>query len=224
MDVVDQIKQAVINGKVDADSQYPPGSEGEPGVRELVQEALDSGKDVDVVLNQGLIEAMKIVGDKFDKHEYFVPEMLLSAEAMKAGMKLLEPHLSSAQQEQKGVVIIGTVKGDIHDIGKNLVSIMLEGAGFKVIDLGTDNSADEFLEQAREHPSAIVGLSALLTTTMQYMREVIQSLRENGMENKVLIGGAPVHQAFAEEIQADGYSKNATGAVSKVSELLGVRA
>lgn len=191
-------------------------------VDELVKAALAEGVSAEDLLNEELIRAMDEVGERFERGETFVPEMLVSAKAMKAGLAVLKPHLVQAGVSSIGRVVIGTVKGDLHDIGKNLVSMMLEGAGFEVIDLGTDVAPEEFASASREHAPEIVGMSALLTTTMQGMRDAIEAIDDIGMREqvKIIIGGAPVTQSYAENIQADGYAPDASKAVSLAKSLV----
>jgi 5-methyltetrahydrofolate--homocysteine methyltransferase len=165
---------------------------------------------------------MDTVGDKFSKGEYYVPEMLFSAKAMKAGLAILSPHIIDTSALTVGKVILGTVQGDMHDIGKNLVGMMLEGAGFEVIDLGINTPPEKFLEAAQKHPEAVVGMSALLTITMGKMKDVIELLKNKGIKNKVIIGGAPVTQNFASQIGAHGYAPDASQAVVKTKELLAI--
>jgi 5-methyltetrahydrofolate--homocysteine methyltransferase len=174
------------------------------------------------ILNESLIAAMAEVGDRFEKREFFVPEMLIAARAMKAGVSVLKPHLGQEAMGAAGTVVIGTVAGDLHDIGKNLVIMMLEGAGFEVIDLGVDVQADAFVQAVREHSPQLVGMSALLTTTMLSMTSTIEAIREAGLRDsvKVMIGGAPVTQRFADEIGADVYGQDANAAVRKAKEAL----
>lgn len=192
-------------------------------VKVLVQEALDEKLDPAEILNQGMINAMSVVGDKFKKNEIFVPEMLVAARAMKAGVEILRPHLVNADIQSVGKVIIGTVAGDLHDIGKNLVAMMIEGAGFEVIDLGVDVSADKFVAAINETPDAnIVGLSALLTTTMPAMKEAVEAIRSNCREIKIMVGGAPVTQDYSDEIGADGYSEDAASAAELAKKLSNV--
>lgn len=188
-------------------------------VVELVNSELDKGTDVDTILNEGLIAAMDEVGSLFSEGELFVPEMLRSAQAMKAGLDLLKPHLAQGVSKSAGTIIIGTVKGDLHDIGKNLVSMMMEGAGFEVVDLGVDVDTDKFINVAKEKNADVICMSALLTTTMPAMEEVIKAIKEQGLQVKTMVGGAPVTQAFADQIGADGYSEDAPGAVEKAREL-----
>ncbi|RLB03806.1 MAG: cobalamin-binding protein, partial [Deltaproteobacteria bacterium] len=166
---------------------------------------------------------MNVVGEKFKKLEIFVPQVLLSARAMKAGMEVLRPILAQKKVKATGKVVLGTVRGDQHDIGKNLVGMMLEGAGFEVFDLGVNVPESKFVEAAKEKNADIVGMSALLTTTMPHMKTTIEALRANGLKVKVLVGGAPVTQKFADEIEADAYGANAAEAVEKAKELLGIQ-
>jgi 5-methyltetrahydrofolate--homocysteine methyltransferase len=182
---------------------------------EHVQTALDSGITPDVILKEGMIAAMSEVGRLFEEGEFFVPEMLVSARAMQAGLAVLKPYLVETGVEPIGTVVIGTVQGDLHDIGKNLVAMMLEGAGFAVVDLGVDVKADEYVAAAQEHNAQIVAMSALLTTTMPRMKTTIEALREAsgiGERIKIMVGGAPVTAAYAESIGADGYAADASQA------------
>ncbi|AEM79468.1 corrinoid protein [Thermoanaerobacter wiegelii] len=183
-------------------------------VKELVQKALDDGIRPNDILNNGLIEGMSIVGVKFKNNEIYVPEVLIAARAMQAGMDVLKPLLTASGVEPIGKVVIGTVQGDLHDIGKNLVKMMMQGAGFEVIDLGVDVSAEKFIEAVNEYNPNIVAMSALLTTTMIQMKNVIEALKNAGLRDKVkvMVGGAPVTANFAKEIGADGYAKDAAEA------------
>ena len=192
----------------------------EATVKAKTQAELDGGTDIGSILNDGLISAMDEVGERFSAGELFVPEMLMAAQAMKAGLEILKPHLAAGQSQSKGVVVIGTVKGDLHDIGKNLVSMMMEGAGFDVVDLGVDVESEAFVKTAAEKNANVIALSALLTTTMPAMESTIKAVKEAGMVTKTIIGGAPVTQAFADQIGADGYSADAPGAVKLVKELV----
>jgi 5-methyltetrahydrofolate--homocysteine methyltransferase len=190
--------------------------------KEQVQAALDLNLEPSQILNEGMIAAMAEVGERFEKGEYFVPEMLIAARAMQQGLTILKPHLQQSDIVSQGKVVIGTVKGDLHDIGKNLVSMMLEGAGFEMIDLGTDVSADKFLEAVKDVPADVIAMSALLTTTMPQMKTVIETLKEAGIRDqvKVIIGGAPVTDSYAQEIGADGYAADASRAVKLAKSLL----
>ena len=190
------------------------------GVVDLVKAELDKGMEINSILNDGLIGAMDIVGKKFSDGELFVPEMLQAAKAMKAGLEVLKPHLSGEAAVTKGTIVIGTVKGDLHDIGKNLVAMMMEGAGFNVVDLGVDVAADKFVQSARENSAGVVALSALLTTTMPAMETTVAAIKEAGLAAMTIIGGAPVTEAFADQVGSDGCSDDAPGAVELVRKLM----
>ena len=188
----------------------------------LVEQALKEGIEPSVILNEGMISAMGVVGEKFKNNEIFVPEMLIAARAMKKGVEVLQPYLAKQGVEPIGKVILGTVSGDLHDIGKNLVGMMIEGAGFKVIDLGVDVPPEKFIEAMKENPDCkIVALSALLTSTMPALTSTIKAIEEAGLRNtvKIMVGGAPVTQAFADEIGADGYSEDAASAAELAKKL-----
>ncbi len=189
-------------------------------VKQLVEDSLNQGVDPKAILDDGLLAGMMIVGEKFKKNEVFVPEVLVAARAMSAGLSILEPKLVEIGNEPVGKAIIGTVKGDLHDIGKNLVSMMLKGAGFEVIDLGTDVDAETFISKAEETGADIIGMSALLTTTMPYMKNVIDTLKEKELRDKyiVMVGGAPVNEAFAEQIGADFYTADAPSAATTAKQ------
>lgn len=208
-------KEAIFQGILEGDM---------PAVQEATQGALESGMSAGEILNEAMIPAMDEVGRLFEENEYYVPELLIAARAMKAGLEILRPELVATGIEPKGKVALGTVKGDLHDIGKNLVGIMIEGAGFEIIDLGVDVSPDQFVQAVTEQGAQVVGLSALLTTTMPSMQRTIDALKEAGVRDrvKVIIGGAPVTQKYADEIGADGYSRDAASAAKLVKQLLGV--
>jgi len=190
---------------------------------ELTQKLVDAGVTPKQILDEGLIAGMSIAGEKFKNGEYFVPEILVAARAMKASMEILRPLLVATDVQPIGTIVIGTVRGDLHDIGKNLVAMMVEGAGFKVVDLGVDVTADKFIAAAKEHNAQIVGMSALLTTTMTYIPEVIKAFDAEGLRPKVklIVGGAPVTQEWANQIGADAYAPDAATAVDRCKELLG---
>jgi 5-methyltetrahydrofolate--homocysteine methyltransferase len=192
-------------------------------VQQQVEACLANGIDPGEILNAGLVSAMAEVGRLFEEGEYYVPEMLVSARTMKAGLDILRPYLIQAKVKSAGKVLIGTVQGDLHDLGKNLVAMMLEGAGFEVIDLGTDVTPDDFVRNAQEKQTDIIAMSALLTTTMPLMKETINALINSGMRSsvKVLIGGAPITQKFADDIGADGFGADASRAVVVAKELVG---
>jgi 5-methyltetrahydrofolate--homocysteine methyltransferase len=202
--------QAVIEGDVDV-------------MEELTEDALDEGVAAQEILNEGLMVGMNHVGQEFKAGNMFVPEVLRSAKAMKESMKLLEPMLAAGEAQATGKVLLGTVKGDLHDIGKNLVGMMCEGAGFEVRDLGTDVEPNAFLEAIKEFEPDIVGMSALLTTTMRAMGDTVKALEEAGLRDrvKVMVGGAPVTQRFADDIGADGYAANAASASDMAKKFVG---
>ena len=190
-------------------------------VKAMTEEALADGRPVEEVLQEGLVAGMSVVGEDFKHNRLYVPQVLVAARAMKAGMAILKPLLTETDARGRGgTIVMGTVKGDLHDIGKNLVCMMAEGAGFRIVDLGVDQSADRFLEAAREHQAGIVGMSALLTTTMPYMKTVIDLFRAEALHPvRLCVGGAPVSEMFAEEIGADGYAADAASAVELFQKL-----
>jgi 5-methyltetrahydrofolate--homocysteine methyltransferase len=203
------LADAVINGQKDE-------------AEKLTQEAIDEGVKPSTIINDGLIAGMSVVGEKFKNNEFYVPEVLIAARAMQSAMGHVKPLLTEGEMQSKGKVVIGTVKGDLHDIGKNLVAMMLEGGGYDVIDLEVDVSPDDFVSTASEQDANCIALSALLTTTMPSMKDTVDALVEAGLKDqvKVVIGGAPVTQSYADEIGADGYAPDAASAVDKVAELL----
>jgi 5-methyltetrahydrofolate--homocysteine methyltransferase len=207
------IVQAIFTGVLEGHAEL---------VRQKVPEALVSGVAPATILNEGMIAAMAEVGRLFEAGEYFVPEMLIAARAMKTGTEILKPHLQEAQVRSAGKVVIGTVKGDLHDIGKNLVGMMLEGAGFEIHDLGTDVPPEKFVEAVRTTGANVVGMSALLTTTMPSMKSIIEGLAKAGLRHqvKVIVGGAPLTDAYARQIGADGYAPDASRAVALTKSLL----
>ena len=192
-------------------------------VKTLVNEAVEQGCTADQILNEALVVGMMELGEKFKNNEVYVPEVLIAARAMKAGMTIIKPLLLDSGVEMKGTVAIGTVKGDLHDIGKNLVAMMLEGAGFNVIDLGVDVTPEQYVECVKNNNVQVVGMSALLTTTMTSMKEIIDALKDAGLRDqvKVIIGGAPITQEYADEIGADGFSVDAASATELAKKLLG---
>jgi Predicted cobalamin binding protein len=181
---------------------------GQPGASELTKEILEKGANPQDILNTALVPAMNRVGNKFTEGKIFVPQMLLSAKAMNESMKFLKPYFLSGEIKRKGVFIIGTVAGDLHDIGKNLVGMMVEGAGWEVVDLGVDVSAEKYIQALDEHPGAVCGMSALLTTTMSNMHPMITTIREKHPNTKIIVGGAPLNAQFAAEIGADAYGRD----------------
>ena len=192
-------------------------------VKELVQQAIDEGIPVQQILDEGLLSGMGVIGEKFKNNEVFVPEVLVAARAMNMGAQLLKPLMADAGVEAAGKVCIGTVKGDLHDIGKNLVALMLKNYGFQVIDLGKDVPKEKIIEAAIEHNAQIIALSALMTTTMQEMRNVVEYAKEKGVTAKIMIGGAVITQDYADEIHADGYSRDAADAVRLAKRLVGMQ-
>jgi 5-methyltetrahydrofolate--homocysteine methyltransferase len=215
-EIMERIALNVIQGRVEAEDEgFDEGLEGQDAVTELVEGALTQGIDPKSIVIDGLTKAMEVVGEKFEKEEYLIPDMLASAECVGAAMDILSPHLIHAGVESKGKFVIATVAGDLHDIGKNIVAIMLKGAGYEVIDLGNNVPTDRIAETVRESQAQFLGLSALLTTTMRVMGEVVGRLEQEGLRDKVtvFIGGAPTSQEFADEIGADVYCKDAFQAI-----------
>jgi len=208
MDLYEEISASVQKGDSDQ-------------VKVLVEKALAQDLPVDKVLNKGLIAGMNVIGERFKAMDIFIPEVLVSARAMNMGLEMIKPLLAKAKVKAKGKVVIGTVRGDLHDIGKNIVAMMLRGAGYEVIDLGADVPKEKFLEHVKKEGADIVAMSALLTTTMTYMREVVEELEKAKLKSKVkvIIGGAPVSQAYAERIKADGYAPDAALAVDLLKRL-----
>ncbi len=213
-ELLEQISQSLVDGDPDA-------------TEALAKQALDEGLEPLVIIREGLMPGMNIVGDFFARGDYFLPDLIIAADGMKRAMELLEPELTARQQalEAPGVIVIGTVKGDIHEIGKSLVATMLSANGFKVYDLGVDVPVAVFIDKVKETNANLLGLSALLTTTMTMQREVIKQLVNAGLRDqvKVLVGGAPVTRSWAEEIGADGYAEDAMGAVALAKRLAGVK-
>ena len=215
-----KLSEAVEAGKVDKKSPYPPALKGQDGADELARQALASGVAATDVLGEALVPAMDRVGQKFSENKIFVPQMLMSAKAMGAAMNHLKPYFQSGEVKTKGTFIIGTVKGDLHDIGKNLVAMMVEGGGWTIIDLGVDVNEDSFSQAVSENPGAVVGLSALLTTTMANMEVIVQKIKTSNPGTKVLVGGAPLTDEFRAKIGADFYSPDPRGAVEYLKELV----
>jgi 5-methyltetrahydrofolate--homocysteine methyltransferase len=205
------LAEAVING----DSEE---------VTNLTQQALDEDMDLNEIINSGLIAGMDVIGERFKNNEIFIPEVMISAHAMHAGMAILKPLFSSKGLEPKGVIVIATVKGDVHDIGKNLVAMMFESAGFKVIDLGIDVDSPKIVKAINAHQPNILALSTLLTTTLDNMKNIIETLKSEGLRDsvKIMVGGAAVNEPYADELGVDGYAKDASLAVDKAKEILGL--
>jgi len=219
-ELLERISRCVEFGKSDKSSPYPPDMKGQDGADELTRQALESGIKPGDILDKALIPAMSLVGDKFSRKIIYVPQMLMAAKAMNSAMKHLKPFFQSGETKRKGKFIIGTVSGDLHDIGKNLVAMMIEGNGWEVIDLGVDVSTDKFLKAIAENPDAVIGLSALLTTTMENMKKTVAAIRENYSGSKILVGGAPVTMDFCISIGADFYSPDPQGAVNYLNQLV----
>lgn len=213
MDIFDELQEAVITGD-------------QARVIDLTGYFLEAGKPAKEILQEGLIPGMAVVGQRFKDGEYFIPEMLLAARALNAGLDILKPLLEDSDFEPVAKVVVGTVKGDIHDIGKNLVSIMLRGGGFEVIDAGVDVPPERFIELVKESGASLVGLSALLTTTMPSIKDTIDAFVADGVREsvKIMVGGAPVSEKYAQEIGADGYAKNSSAAVDVARKLVGADA
>jgi 5-methyltetrahydrofolate--homocysteine methyltransferase len=205
--MLDKLREALVSGRKDE-------------VEALVDEALSAGLPTRRILNEGLIAGMEKLGELFKNNEVFIPEVLVAARAMNAGLTKLEPFLIKDKIEPRGLVVIGTVKGDLHDIGKNLVAMMLKGAGYKIVDLGADVASEKFVEAARRNEADIVALSALLTTTMIQMKGVVEALRQAGIDVPVIVGGAPLTQDYAGQIGANGYAPDAASAVDLVRRLV----
>lgn len=219
---IEKIAWNVIQGRVVAEDEgIEEGYEGQPAVSELIMEALGKGINAKNLVLRALTPSMEIVGEKFDKGDYLIPDMLASAECVGEAMDILAPHMADSGLESKGKFLLATVAGDLHDIGKNIVNIMLKGAGFEVVDLGNDVSAETIATEVKKNGTAYIGLSALLTTTMREMRTVIDLLKAEGLRDQVfvLIGGAPTSEAFAAEIGADAYCRDAFHAIEVLQEL-----
>lgn len=209
MEIVKNLADAIVDGDAQA-------------AKSFTEEALEKKISAEDILNQGLVRGMNIVSDRFKNNEIFIPEVLVAARAMKAGMSIIRPLLAAANVKSQGKVVIGTVGGDLHDIGKNIVAMLLEGAGFEIVDLGADVPQEKFLESVKREKPDIVGMSALLTTTMTFMKDMITALEEAGLRDKtkVIIGGAPITQTYADQIRSDGYAPDAASAVDLVKGLL----
>jgi methanogenic corrinoid protein MtbC1 len=219
-DILEKIAHCIEFGKINKQSPYPPDMKGQDGADEYTKAALEQGVAAGDILKKGLVPGMQKVGIKFRENKIFVPQVLMSAKAMSTAMVHLKPFFQSGEVVRKGKFVIGTVAGDLHDIGKNLVSMMVEGAGWEVIDLGVDVSVERFLKAVEENPSCIVGLSAMLTTTMVNMSTIITTIKEKHPNQKVIIGGAPLNNDFCAEIGADFYSPDPQGAIEYLDALV----
>jgi len=219
-DILKKIALCVEFGKINKASPYPPNMKDQEGADELARQALEQGIKPDQILEGALIPAMAVVGGKFSRKEIYVPQMLMSAKAMNSAMAHLKPFFQSGETKRKGKFIIGTVSGDLHDIGKNLVAMMIEGGGWEVIDLGVDVGTEKFLKAIDDNPGAVIGLSALLTTTMENMKKTVEAIREKHSGSKILVGGAPVTMEYCLKIGADFYSPDPQGAVNYLKQLV----
>jgi len=217
-ELLEQIAHCIEFGKINTASPFPPDMRGQPGADELTRQALKEGISPDRILHEGMVIGMERVGKKFSENKVFVPHMLMSAKAMTTAMEHIKPFFLTGAVKRKGTVIIGTVTGDLHDIGKNLVCMMIEGAGWEVIDLGVDVSAEKFVTALKEKPGSVVGLSALLTTTMVNMAGIVKNIKKAQPGTKVIIGGAPVNDDFCRQIGADFYSPDPRGAVEYLKQ------
>ena len=208
-DILETIREMVVGGKF-------------KDIEKEVQRAVDSGTDLNLLINDALISAMDIVGKRFADGDIYVPEMLVSAKTMKQGLDIIKPLLTAGEAEHRGTIVMGTVKGDLHDIGKNLLIMMIEGAGFRIVDMGVDVKIEDLIDTVKKEEADVLGLSALLTTTMPEMQKVIAALDEAGLRNqlKVIVGGAPIDQRFADEIGADGFGADAVEAVQLAREFV----
>ena len=217
--LLQKLSECVELGKINKVSPYPPQMKGQDGADELTKEALDGGISAEDVL-AALVVGMSIIGDKFSAGKVYVPNMLMAAKAMSAGMVYLKPYFNSGEVKRKGTFVIGTVFGDLHDIGKNLVAMTVEGSGWEVIDLGVDVKPIKFIETIEKYPDCVIGLSALLTTTMGNMEIIVKEIRTKYPNNAVIVGGAPLTQEFSDKIGASGYSSSPQGAVNILNKLV----
>jgi len=219
-ELLQRLAECIEFGKINISSPYPPQMKGQEGADELTVKALEVGISPQNVLTFGLMIGMEKVGKKFSENLIFVPQMLMSAKAMGIALLHLKPHFLSGAAKQKGIFIIGTVQGDLHDIGKNLVGMLVEGSGYKVIDLGVDVNSEKFISALKENPGAVVGLSALLTTTMTNMERITKEIKEAVPGTVVTIGGAPVNEDFCNKIGADHYSADPQGIVDYINKII----
>jgi 5-methyltetrahydrofolate--homocysteine methyltransferase len=218
-DILGQISHCIEFGKINAASPFPPDMKGEVGADELTAMALEQGISPERILHEAMVTGMERVGRKFSENKVFVPHMLMSAKAMSTAMVHIKPFFLSGVVKRKGTVVIGTVTGDLHDIGKNLVCMMIEGAGYEVIDLGVDAGSDKFIRAINEHSGCFVGLSALLTTTMANMSGIVSDIRNAFSDTKILIGGAPINHEYCRQIGADFYSPDPRGAIEYLNRI-----
>jgi 5-methyltetrahydrofolate--homocysteine methyltransferase len=219
-DLLERIAKCIEIGKIDAASPYPPELQGEPGADELTAMAIDTGVAPHEILAKALVVGMRNIGDKFGRNEVFLPDVLMAQKAMEAATKHLKPFFKSGEVRKRGTFILGTVAGDLHDIGKKIVGLFIEGGGWEVIDLGVDVPAERFVRAVEQYRECTVGLSTLLTTTMVNMQEIVTTIKSAHPRTTVIVGGAPITQRFAESIGADAYSPDPQGAVNYLNSLL----
>ncbi len=218
-EILEQLTTCIEFGKINRASPYPPAMKGQDGADEICKMALEQGISPEDVLNKGLVPGMSRIGEKFSQGKAFVPEMLIAAKAMTAAMKHLKPFFTSGAIKRKGVFVVGTVMGDLHDIGKNILSMTIEGAGWEVVDLGVDVKAEKFMETIGKYPGCVVGMSALLTTTMANMESMVRDIRGKYPDKVILVGGAPLSMDFCRKIGANFYSPDPHGAVEFLNKL-----
>ncbi|MDP4291034.1 MAG: cobalamin-dependent protein [Bacteroidota bacterium] len=218
-ELLQKLTECVELGKINKVSPFPPQMKGQDGADELTKQALESGISAEQVL-ESLVKGMSIIGDKFSAGKAYVPNMLMAAKAMSSGMAHLKPFFNSGEVKRKGTFVIGTVFGDLHDIGKNLVAMTVEGAGWEVVDLGVDVKPDKFLSAIEKNPGCVIGLSALLTTTMGNMEMIVKEIKSKFPAQEILVGGAPLSQAFSDKIGASGYSPSPQGAVALLNRMV----
>jgi len=204
-EILNNLALCIERGKEDRNSPYPPDMKDQDGAREYTKKALEAGLSADRILKEGLMPGMNAIGEKFSQGTAYIPELLISSKAMYSAMDILKPYFESGEVEHRGTVILGTVAGDLHDIGKNIVRMVLEGDGWKVLDLGVDTTTEKFKKALQENPGAILGMSALLTTTMTNMGKSVEEIKADDPAQKIFIGGAPVTEEFCKKIGADGY-------------------
>lgn len=219
-ELIERISHCIEFGKISTASPYPPEMRGQEGADELTRQAVEQGMDPERILNEGMVTGMQRVGQKYAENKVFVPQMLMSAKAMSTAMVHLKPFFLAGTVKRKGTVIIGTVAGDLHDIGKNLVAMMMEGAGWEVVDLGVDVGADKFITALKEKPGSFIGLSAMLTTTMVNMEKIVKEIRMADTASRILIGGAPVNMEFCNRIGADHYAADPQSAVTYLNQMV----
>ncbi|NWJ52207.1 MAG: cobalamin B12-binding domain-containing protein [Bacteroidetes bacterium] len=219
-ELLQQLSVAVESGKINKASPFPPSMKGMDGADELCQQALEVGIKAETILNDALITGMARIGQKFSEGKAYVPEMLIAAKAMTAAMKHIKPYFTSGEIKRKGTIVIGTVHGDLHDIGKNIVAMTIEGAGWEVIDLGVDVNSEKFINAIEKYPDCVIGMSALLTTTMANMESTVKELKSKYPNNKVIVGGAPLSMDFCQKIGADFYSPSPQGAAEYLKTIV----